>query len=325
MLFVNVLVMFAINPYSGILRRRYYLQVEKEVALTFFQICISSILFYLLKIGSIFSRQMFIVTYGLYFILSQTSKYIWKKKLTGELFNKDNINKVVYVEQEDDLEEQLSLDIIEEKSKLMILFQRFVKRTVDILAGIVGCIILIPLAVVVFILNRLNDEDGPLFYVQDRIGKDGKLFSMLKFRTMVMDADDKLEEFLKANPEIKEEFMIYRKIKNDPRVTKIGKFLRSSSIDEWPQFISILTGKMSLVGPRPYLSREKEQMGRYYKIIIKDKPGLTGLWQTEGRSDVTFEDRIELDIKYHKKKSLFEDIRILFNTFLNVICKKGAI
>ena len=185
---------------------------------------------------------------------------------------------------------------------------------------------LIPLTGVVFALNKLNEEDdGPVFYIQDRIGQNGRKFKMLKFRSMVVDADEKLERFLEENEDVRKEFKVYRKIKNDPRVTKVGKFLRRTSLDEFPQFVNVLFGDMSLVGPRPYLVREIDDMGKYYDIIIKYKPGITGLWQISGRSDVAFEDRLEMDINYHKNHSFKRDIGILLKTIKHVIKKEGAI
>ena len=148
---------------------------------------------------------------------------------------------------------------------------------------------------------------------------------MFKYRSMCIGADEKLEQFLAENEEIREEYSIYRKLKNDPRVTRVGKFLRKTSLDEFPQFINVLLGDMSLIGPRPYLEREIEDMGPYYYVVIQHKPGITGLWQISGRSEVSFEERLEMDITYHKNNSFFSDMRILFKTVSYVLNKKGAI
>ena len=142
---------------------------------------------------------------------------------------------------------------------------------------------------------------------------------------MVMHADEILWKYLNNNPEAKEEYKRYKKLKYDPRITKLGKFLRKTSIDEFPQFINVLKGEMSLVGPRPYLYREKEDMGEKYYEIIKVKPGLTGYWQVNGRSDVDFEERLEMDIKYINDRSLWLDFKLLVKTVLKVFTKKGAI
>ena len=205
------------------------------------------------------------------------------------------------------------------------LISEFVKRTIDIIAGIIGVIILIPLTLLVWIMNIVHKENGPIFYDQLRIGKNGKIFKMHKFRSMVVGADKILEEYLKNNPDEAEEYRINRKLKNDPRITKTGKFLRKTSLDEWPQFIEVLFGKMSLVGPRPYLPEEKEAMGEYYKYIVKLKPGLTGPWQIAGRSNLTFEDRLKLDEEYVSRCGNKRDIRILLKTFRKVIKKDGAV
>ena len=212
-----------------------------------------------------------------------------------------------------------------EKSLISKYTTRFVQRSVDIVAGIVGVIVLAILTPIIWLANKILKNDGPLFIIQERIGKDGKLFKMYKYRSMVVGADQKLKEYLKENKEAAREYKKYKKLKNDPRITKIGKFLRKTSLDEMPQLLNVLNGTMSLVGPRPYLPREKEDMGDYYNIIIKDTPGVTGLWQVRGRSKTTFNDRLDLDIMYHKEKSLKMDFLILIKTFLSVFKKEGAI
>lgn len=156
---------------------------------------------------------------------------------------------------------------------------KFVKRTIDIIGSLVGVIALIPLTIGIYIANLINKDKGPIFYTQERIGKNGKLFKMYKFRSMVVGADEKLQEYLKQNRDAREEYKKYKKLKDDPRITKVGKFIRKTSIDEFPQFINVLKGDMSLVGPRPYLPREKEEMGDSYEYITKCKPGITGFWQ----------------------------------------------
>lgn len=203
---------------------------------------------------------------------------------------------------------------------------RFTKRFVDIIAGIVGVILLIPITLVVEIIRIIKKEnDGPLFYTQLRIGKNGKQFKMYKFRSMCMNADERLKEYLQENEEARKEYKKYKKLKCDPRITKVGKVLRATSLDEFPQLINVLKGDMSLVGPRPYLPREQNEMGEYYAHITKVKPGITGPWQIRGRSKITFEDRLKMDFEYANKGSLKRDIKILFKTFSKVIDKDGAI
>ncbi len=141
---------------------------------------------------------------------------------------------------------------------------------------------------------------------------------------MVVDADDKLSKYLAENEEARIEYKKYKKLKNDPRITIIGKFIRKSSIDEFPQFINVLKGEMSLVGPRPYLPREIEDMGESFEEIVKVKPGLTGLWQVNGRSETTFEDRLRIDKEYVQKRGMKLDIKIFIWTIGKVFVKEGA-
>ena len=199
------------------------------------------------------------------------------------------------------------------------------KRTVDLLGGFAGIMVLIPLTIGLYIANLICGDKGPLFYSQLRIGKDGKLFRMWKFRSMVVGADEKLEEYLKKNPVAREEYRVNKKLKNDPRITKIGQFIRKTSLDEFPQFINVFKGDMSLVGPRPYLPREKEDMGSYYTCITRCKPGVTGFWQVNGRSEVTFEERLNMDIVYYNEKSFKRDMQLLTSTVGKIFKREGAI
>lgn len=198
------------------------------------------------------------------------------------------------------------------------------KRTIDILGSVVGIIALVPLVAVVWIMNKVKHENGPIFYVQDRIGKDGKLFKLYKFRTMVVNADELLEKYLEENADMRKEYSENKKLRDDPRITKVGKVLRRSSLDEFPQFINILKGEMSLVGPRPYLPKEKKDMGMAYKYIVQCTPGLTGIWQTSGRSDISFKERLRLDLQYYKDNSTRSDIKVIFKTVYITFRKKGA-
>ena len=200
----------------------------------------------------------------------------------------------------------------------------FFKRIIDIIGAIVGIIFLIPITIGVYIANKKVKDDGPIFFVQERIGKDGKIFKMYKYRSMVVGADEKLEKYLAENPAANAEYRIFKKLKDDPRITKVGDFLRKTSLDEFPQFINVLKGDMSLVGPRPYLPREKDDMGYYFNDIVKCKPGITGFWQVNGRNDVTFDDRLGMDITYFQKTNLLLDIKLLIKTGLKVLRKEGA-
>lgn len=213
---------------------------------------------------------------------------------------------------------------IPEKTDSLLIGKKF-KRLIDILGGIVGTIVLIPLTIGIAIANLICKDNGPIFYSQYRMGKNGKLFKMYKYRSMVVGADEKLKKYLEENEEARKEYKKYKKLKHDPRVTKVGEFIRKTSLDEFPQFINVLKGDMSLVGPRPYLEREKEDMNGYYKYITTCKPGLTGLWQISGRSDVDFATRIDLDMQYYYNHSLKGDIKILFKTAMKLVKREGAL
>lgn len=203
-------------------------------------------------------------------------------------------------------------------------FTLFIKRIIDIIGAIVGIAILIPLTVVVWVGNRVCKDKGPIFYSQERIGKDGKIFKMYKFRSMVVGADEVLQELLEKDEKANKEYSEFKKLENDPRITKFGNFLRKTSLDEFPQFINVLKGEMSIVGPRAYLIREKEDMGNTYDTIIRCKPGITGLWQVNGRSSVNFKTRLDMDIEYYNKYSTTLDLEILFKTISAVLNKDGA-
>ena len=212
-----------------------------------------------------------------------------------------------------------------ENVRVAIHIEKALKRFIDIIGGLVGCIILIPLMVCIKVANIIAKDNGPLFFTQTRIGKEGKEFKLYKFRSMVVGADEKLKEYLEKNEVARKEYSTYKKLKNDPRITKVGHFIRNTSLDEFPQFINVLKGDMSLVGPRPYLPREKEEMGIMVGTITNMKPGITGLWQVSGRSNVTFKDRLDMDREYYYNWSLKWDIKILLKTVKNCVLRKGAI
>ena len=212
-----------------------------------------------------------------------------------------------------------------ERSRVILKIEKILKRLLDILGGFCGLLVLIPLTIGVWIANKISKEDGPIFYTHERIGQGGKTFKMYKFRSMVVGADEKLKEYLENNEEAREEYKKYKKLKNDPRITMVGKILRKTSLDEFPQFINVLKGEMSLVGPRPYLLREKEDINGFFKYITSCKPGITGLWQTSGRSNTTFTDRLTMDMEYYYNHTLKMDIKLLYKTVKNVIKKEGAI
>jgi len=207
------------------------------------------------------------------------------------------------------------------KSKLRIL----VKDVSDIVLSIVVIPFILP--IMAFIAYKIKKEEpsSPIFFKQERLGKNAKPFMCYKFRTMYEDGDKLLNEYLKKHPEEIEHYKKYKKYKNDPRVTKIGKILRKTSLDELPQIINVLKREMSLIGPRPYLPIEKEEMGEdYIEVIFMVKPGITGLWQVSGRSDTDYEFRIKTDKWYVINWSLWLDIVILFKTIKVVLKREGA-
>lgn len=199
-----------------------------------------------------------------------------------------------------------------------------VKRVFDLLIGLFGIFLILPLAFIIKAISIYNRDYNSIFFKQQRIGKDGKLFWMYKFRTMVPNADEVLETLLKNNASFREEYMVNKKVKNDPRITKLGKILRKTSLDEMPQFINVFLGQMSLVGNRPYLPREKEDMGIYFNQIVKTKPGITGLWQTSGRNNVTFNERVQIESKYSYLQNARTDMKIIKDTIVQVVKKDGA-
>lgn len=217
---------------------------------------------------------------------------------------------------------EMTWDTIDYISKGITLF---LKRCIDIIGAFVGIVILIPLTIVVWIVNKINKEDGPLFYSQERIGKDGKHFKMYKFRSMVVGADEILKKMLEENEELRKEFEATRKLREDPRITKIGKFLRKTSLDEFPQFVNVLKGEMSLVGPRAVIDGEIELFGEHQKEVLSVKPGITGYWAANGRSDTSYEERVEMETFYANNMSIFLDIELLFKTVISVVKKEGAV
>ena len=203
-------------------------------------------------------------------------------------------------------------------------FYFFIKRCFDILVSIIGCIFLIPITLIIKIAYMLSGDFHSVIFIQDRIGKDGKHFKFYKFRSMVPDADNILWEYLKSNSEAAREYKINKKLKYDPRITRVGRLIRKVSLDEFPQMINVLKGDMSIIGNRPYLPREKVDMKKYFDKIVVTKPGITGYWQVSGRSDVSFEKRMKLESFYSENCSLKLDLIIFFKTFKVVLSGIGA-
>lgn len=223
-----------------------------------------------------------------------------------------------------DIEDYDGLMLVSAKLNYVKGLSRAFKRVIDIIISFVGVLSLIPLTTLVWLKTDKQERKQGLFFTQERIGRDGKRIKIYKYRSMVTGAEKLLEEMMLKDEKIREEYEKNKKLKDDPRITKIGEFLRRTSLDEFPQFLNVLKGEMSFVGPRPYLPREKKDMGAYYEKIIKSKPGITGMWQTHGRSETDFEERLELDEYYYRNWSLWLDIVIIIKTVKNVIGGKGA-
>lgn len=194
------------------------------------------------------------------------------------------------------------------------------KRAIDIIGSFCGLVVLSILFVIIALLIKLEDPKGKVFFKQLRVGKDGKEFYMYKFRSMASDAEERLKELLALNEVSGAMF----KMKDDPRVTKMGKFIRKTSLDELPQLFNVLKGEMSLVGPRPPLMREVEKYSNYDMQRLLVVPGCTGLWQVSGRSNIGFEEMVELDLKYIRERSLLFDIVIILKTMLLLFGSKNA-
>jgi len=194
-----------------------------------------------------------------------------------------------------------------------------IKRCMDIIGAIVGLILLSPIMLITAILIKLGSR-GPIIFAQPRVGENGKVFMMYKFRSMVQNAEDLLYKLKKENEMSGPMF----KIRKDPRITRVGRFIRVTSIDETPQLINVLRGDMSLVGPRPNLPREVEKFTEYQKQKLIVRPGLTCYWQVSGRNNIGFEEWMELDIKYIKERNLWVDIKLIFHTFFVLFGDENA-
>tara|TARA_S200000501_G_C20801316_1_gene734182 strand:- start:913 stop:1533 length:621 start_codon:yes stop_codon:yes gene_type:complete len=205
------------------------------------------------------------------------------------------------------------------------LYYKTIKRFLDIVFSFLLIIFLIPLFLIIGVIIKINSK-GPVLYTQKRIGKNNITFSCYKFRTMHPEANYLLKEILIKNPNFKNEFAETRKIINDPRITKIGKFLRFSSLDELPQIVNVLKGDMSLIGPRPIVKSEIKKYGNDFKKVFSIKPGISGLWQVSGRNKLSYNKRVELDIFYSENISFRLDIKIFIKTILVILFpfEKGA-
>jgi Undecaprenyl-phosphate galactose phosphotransferase WbaP len=212
---------------------------------------------------------------------------------------------------------------LEVGQNLISAWQQTFKRLTDLFLIILSAPILLPAFGLVTLLIKL-DSKGPVFYSCRRMGKGGQPFMEWKFRTMVPDADQLLDKYLEENPLLKQEWIATQKIKNDPRVTRVGRFLRKFSLDEFPQLWNVFVGEMSLVGPRPISNREIASYGKKFNLYIQVRPGMTGLWQVSGRSNVDYGERVQMDEYYVRNWSVWLDVIILMRTPVVVIESRGA-
>ncbi|MEK9197858.1 sugar transferase [Ureibacillus sp. FSL E2-3493] len=195
------------------------------------------------------------------------------------------------------------------------------KRIMDIIGSLLGMIILIPVFILITVLIKLENRNGPVFFKQVRVGRNGKEFTIYKFRSMISNAEE-LKMLLLEQNDIKDGPVF--KMKEDPRVTRIGKFIRKTSLDELPQLINVLKGDMSLVGPRPPLPEEVAQYSNYEKQRLKVTPGLTCYWQVSGRSNIGFDEWVRLDLKYMEERNMIIDLKLIFKTVFVLLGSKDA-
>lgn len=419
---VDLVITLMANPYSGIFRRRYWEDIGTELKLAVESFLIICVIFYLVKIGEDYSREMLVITYLVYFCLALLLKYLHKRRLLSRWHNRppDSVRRLVLVTSTSHAEEDEQLvyaddirasvvmgfcltdvkgvgdlhgkptapvsDIVRLTSHLNAdevlvlcdpsvvggtLFEELMengvqvrlgiremlgtasetqslgqvgvfktldlqrhsfgadqtvylaaKRLFDIAIGAVGCVAVLPVAAVVKVSYLAAGDTHPIFYKQTRIGRRGKPFQLWKLRSMVWNADEVLQELLK-DPKIREEWDRDQKLDDDPRITKVGRILRRTSLDELPQFLNILKGDMSVVGPRPLIPGELEDHGGR-SLYNKVKPGLTGWWGCNGRSNIEYVERLELEYYYVTHCSLYLDALCVFRTAVSVLKRDGA-
>ncbi len=418
---LNLIIALFTNPYSGIFRRSYYQEIIKALQLAVTNLVTTSVFLYLFKMGKSYSREVFFVMYGLYFVLSLTLKYIWKRLLEKRavmryttqalpLFvvcDRARMDKVltntaagdfklydtrgIWVADGTEAADLGGVPIIRGDFVDYVLAHNFrdvlisaspgyvspaqyqrladnginvhiaiegavgiqteeqfigsvgvyktlsigeffftpgqmiylmVKRLVDIVCGLLGMVLLVPIAIGIKCAYLLTGDRARIIYRQERIGQNGRHIRIWKFRSMVPNAGELLEEMLK-DERYRKEWDENQKFENDPRITPVGRFLRRTSIDELAQLINVLTGEMSLVGPRPLVEGELEAHDGL-KLYQRVKPGITGWWGCNGRSNIDYRERLELEYYYVKNCSLYLDILCILRTVLAVMKKDGA-
>lgn len=216
------------------------------------------------------------------------------------------------------------IEISQTNTKLLLkrenVYDKYIKRIIDIFISFISLIILLPIFLMIGFSIKLESK-GPIFFVHKRIGKNGKIIKIYKFRTMVQNAEELIKSF---TPEQMKEFKENFKLDNDPRITKIGKILRKTSLDELPQLINILKGELSIIGPRPVIEEELEKYGENKSKFLSVTPGLTGYWASNGRSNISYEERMKMELFYIDNMSWKMDIKVFFKTIISVLKKEGA-
>ena len=425
-LVLSVVITLFMNPYSGILRRPFYMEILRTFQLAIYNLLLAALVFYTFKIGLAYSREMSFYMYGFHFLFSLLLKFLWKKMLvSGKIVVKTtrriplfiigteetieeavtnvtagdfqlyevcgvhlvdksemkevtlpgrapipvisrgydrhildrNIPEVLVAVEASRVEEGIlkrlnangvgvnlavesAIGFLPEDQSIQNLgvyrtlsvgsfsftpgqmIYLGIKRLIDILIGAVGTVLLLPLMCIVKLAYLISGDRAKIFYSQIRMGQDGEPIRIWKFRTMVPDAEEQLKILLQDEKN-KKEWDEYQKISNDPRITKVGRMLRRTSLDEFPQLMNVLVGDMSLVGPRPLVKGELEQHDGL-KLYQRVKPGITGWWGCNGRSNIDYRERLELEYYYVKHCSLYLDLLCIFRTVLAVAKKDGA-
>lgn len=201
---------------------------------------------------------------------------------------------------------------------------RAIKRGADLLLAVPGLLFLLPVLFIIAIVVKMNDG-GPILFAHTRRGQDGKAFKCLKFRSMAVDAQERLAALLASDPKLAAEWAARQKLDNDPRVTSVGRFLRKTSLDELPQLLNIIRGDMSVVGPRPIVEDEVARYGEHIKAYDAYRPGIFGLWQISGRSETTYDERVEMDVEYAERQSFWLDLKIMVLGIPAVLLSRGAV
>ena len=253
------------------------------------------------------------------------------KDFLEELQYDHKINTLLFSDFTQQYLNQSQLDINEENLRALLDIQnnrmkKIAKRGFDIVFSIFAISISAPVMLIIALLIKIKSPEGSIFFTQKRLGLHGSTFRVFKFRTMIPNAETVLEKWLEENEDIRNEYLKYRKLKDDPRIIPlVGNFLRKSSLDELPQFFNVILGDMSVVGPRPYIKEEfYKHSSSYIDIITSVKPGITGYWQVTDRNNATFNGRVDSDIEYVKKQNLALDIKIIFQTILVMVFRKGS-